>query len=96
MRDNGTRYERNESFIYRSIVNEAVLVPIRQDVADMECIYTLNDLGAFIWERIDHPLSWDELFASIQDTYNVDPSLMAVDLENFIQEMTAIGAINKV
>jgi len=43
VRDNGTRYERNESFIYRSIVNEAVLVPIHQDVADMECIYTLND-----------------------------------------------------
>ena len=96
MTDNGTRYERNESFIYRSIVNEAVLVPIHQDVADMECIYTLNDLGAFIWERLDHPVSWDELLVSVQGEYEVNPAVLAADLEHFIQEMTVIGAVRKV
>lgn len=96
MRDNGTRYERNESFIYRSIVNEAVLVPIHQDVADMECIYTLNDLGAFIWKRMEHPLTWDELLVSVQDEYEVDPAVLAADLEQFIQDMTGIGAVRKV
>jgi len=94
--DNGTRYERNQDFIYRSIVNEAVLVPIHQDVADMECIYTLNSLGAFIWERMAQPLTQDELLANIQGEYDVDPSVLVVDLENFIQEMTTIGAIRKV
>jgi len=93
---NGARYERNKDFIYRSIVNEAVLVPIHQDVADMECIYTLNDLGAFIWEQMDQPLTQDELLANIEDQYDVDPAVLAVDLENFIQEMTVIGAIRKV
>jgi len=93
---NGTRYERNKDFIYRSIVNEAVLVPIHQDVADMECIYTLNSLGAFIWERMAQPLTQDELLANIQGEYDVDPSVLVVDLENFIQEMTTIGAIRKV
>jgi len=94
--DNGTRYERNQDFIYRSIVNEAVLVPIHQDVADMECIYTLNDLGAFIWERLVHPISWDELLVSVQGEYEVDPAVLAADLENFFQEMTSIGAVRKV
>ena len=96
MEANGARYERNKDFIYRSIVNEAVLVPIHQDVADMECIYTLNDLGAFIWEQMDQPLTQDELLANIEDQYDVDPAVLAVDLENFIQEMTVIGAIRKV
>jgi len=93
---NGTRYERNKDFIYRSIVNEAVLVPVHQDVADMEYIYTLNDLGAFIWERMSHPLTWDELLVSVQDAYDVDSEVLTADLERFIQEMTAIGAVRKV
>lgn len=93
---NGTLYERNKDFIYRSIVNEAVLVPVHQDVADMEYIYTLNDLGAFIWERMSQPLTWDELLVSVQDTYDVESEVLTADLERFIQEMTAIGAVRKV
>ena len=42
-------YERNSEFIFRRIVDELVLVPVRQDVADMDCIYTTNTMGAFIW-----------------------------------------------
>ncbi len=45
------RYERNPDFIFRKIVDEMVLVPIHQDVADMDCIYTLNSVGASIWEQ---------------------------------------------
>ena len=55
MTDNQVRYERNPNFIYRQIVDEAILVPIHRDVADMECIYTLSEVGALIWQTLDAP-----------------------------------------
>lgn len=89
-------YERNPDFVHRQIVDEAVLVPIHQDVADMECVYTLNELGAFIWEHLDKPGTQAELQAAMLDEYEVSPDVLMADLERFLGELTAIGALRKV
>jgi hypothetical protein len=90
------QYERNPDFIYRKIVNEAVLVPIHQDLADMDCLYTLNGVGAFVWERLEGPSTQAELQAAVLDEYAADPAVLIADLQRFINEMTSIGAVRKV
>jgi len=89
-------YEKNPDFIYRKIVDEAILVPIHQDVADMDCIYTLNGIGAFIWEHLDQPSTQTELKAQVMSEYDADPEVLVADLERFLSEMTALGAIRRV
>jgi hypothetical protein len=91
-----TRYARNPDFIYRKIVDEAVLVPIHKDVADMECIYTLNELGAFIWERLEEPTTQGELQAVVLEAYDAETQALVADLTRFLEEMTGIGAVRKV
>ena len=90
-----TRYWRNPSFIYRRIVDELILVPIHQDVADMDCIYTMNPVGAFIWEQLEQPLTRAELHTALMDSYEADAATVAGDLERFLSEMTAIGAVRE-
>lgn len=90
------RYERNPDFIFRKIVDEAVLVPIRQDVADMDCIYTLNGVGASIWRRLEGPAAVSELLAALEAEYDAEPAVIAADLEAFLGEMAAIGAVREV
>jgi len=87
------RYSRNLDFIFRKIVDEYILVPIHQNVADMECIYTLNPVGAFIWQQLETASSMDELQAAMMDEYDADPDVVKSDLENFLEEMASIGAI---
>ena len=89
-------YKRNPDFIFRKIVDEAVLVPIHQDVADMDSIYTLNDVAAFIWERLAQPAVQAELQAALLDEYAAAPEVLVVDLERFLSEMVEIGALQKV
>lgn len=91
-----THFERNPNYIFRKIVDELVLVPIHQDVANMDCIYTLNDVGAFVWEQLDKPTTQADLQTAMLDEYSADPELLMADLEKFLSEMTAIGAIRKV
>jgi len=90
------RYARNPDYIYRKIVEEVVLVPIRQDVAEMDCIYTLNTVGAFIWERLASPATRAELEGALLEEYDVGPEVAAADLQEFLREMTEIGAVHEV
>jgi hypothetical protein len=90
------RYERNPDFIFRKIVDEAVLVPIHRDVADMECIYTLSEVGALIWQELDAPATEAELQKAILDQYEASPEAVAVDLDRFLRGMVEIGAIRRV
>ena len=96
MEQQEARYERNPEFIFRRIVDESVLVPIHQDVADMDCIYTLNEVGAFIWERLDGRVTPSDLRTALLAEYAADPDVLTADLESFLGEMLAIGAIRKV
>lgn len=95
MTDSDVRYERNPDFIYRRIVDEAVLVPIHRDVADMECIYTLNEVGALIWQRLAAPATEAQLQEAILAEYDAEPADVAADLAAFLTGMASIGAIRQ-
>ncbi len=88
-------YQRNPAFIFRKIVDETVLVPIHNDVADMQCIYTLSELGAFIWDLLENPTSFADLQAKIIASYDAEAEVIAADLEVFLQEMVSIGAVGE-
>lgn len=90
------RYERNPDYIFRRIADEAVLVPIHQQVADMEAIYTLNDVGAFVWARLEAPSTLAELKKVILEEYAADLEAVAVDLDRFLRGMVDIDAIRRV
>lgn len=90
------RYIRNPDFIFRKIVEEMVLVPIHQDIADMDCIYTLNEIGAFIWEKLVDEHTQAELEQFILDEYDIELQTARHDLEVFFEEMIKISAVKVV
>lgn len=86
---------RNPNFIFRKIIDEMVLIPIKQDVADLNAIFTLNYLGAFIWEKLGEPCTRAQLEEAILAEYDADIQTVKEDLEVFLNEMAEIGAINE-
>ena len=93
MSDREARYSRNPDFIFRKIVEELVLVPIHQDVASMECIYALNEVGAFVWGCLENPATRAELQLALREEYDVEAEVLTTDLERFLGEMVEIGAV---
>lgn len=88
-----TKYKRNPDFIFRSIADEMVLVPVRSNTANLNDIFTLNGVGAFIWQQLEKPAAMPELQQALETEYEVDPELLAQDLAEFLEEMVSIGAI---
>ena len=90
------RYQRNEDFIFRKIVEEIILVPIKQNVAEMEAVFTLNEVGAFLWEQLGQPLSLSELHNAVLNEFEADPASVLEDIEAFLKEAETFGAVKEV
>ena len=78
-------YKKSESIVSRRIGDEYILVPIRQDVGDLESIYTLNETGALIWELIDGKIQVKEIKEKIVEEFEVDPEQAEQDLKEHLQ-----------
>jgi hypothetical protein len=86
-------YKKSESIVSRRIGDEYILVPIRQDVGDLESIYTLNETGALIWELIDGKSKVSEIKESLLDAFEVEPEEAEKDLIEHLQQLEGIKAI---
>ena len=87
------RYQRNEHFVYRKIENETLLVPIKDNVGDMSCIYNLNEVGAFIWEHLDGEKTLSDILNMVTDEFDVTTEDAEIDLHDYISDLNEIGAI---
>ena len=86
-------YKRNENFVFRQIENETILVPIKDNVGDMNCIYNLNEVGAFIWQNIKCKNSVVDFKNMILSEFEVTESQAEADLDEFVKNLNEIEAI---
>lgn len=93
MQNNNGRLMRNPDFVFRKVIEETILVPVHMNVAEMDCIYTLNEIGAFIWEKLETPLTFTQLQQCLFDEYDVPAEVLEADLQAFLDELLSIGAV---
>lgn len=90
------RYRRTEEFVGRAIAGETVLVPIRQQIGDLESIYTLNEVATLIWERLAGPATVAEIAAALEEAFAGDPAEIRRDLEEFLGQLLSLRAIQSI
>jgi len=78
---------RSPSIVTRKTGNEYVLVPITNNIADMNSVYTLNDTGAFIWEQINGIRNVEEIISVLTAEYEIDKKNAEADVFSFIDNM---------
>jgi hypothetical protein len=84
-----TILSHSKSIVTTRTGNEYVLVPIANNIADMNSMYTLNETGAFIWERIDGEKSVEDIINEMMNEYEVDYTTASNDVFSFIDEMSS-------
>lgn len=88
-------YKKSDSIVSRKIADEFILVPIRQDAGDLGGIYTLNEVGARIWELIDGKVKVKEIKDRIIEEYEVSPEEAERDIVEHLQRLEKIKAIGE-
>lgn len=77
----------SSSVVTRKTGNEYVLVPVTDNIADMDSVYTLNETGAFIWEQIDGKRDLESLIELLVSEYDTETETAKSDLLDFINKM---------
>jgi hypothetical protein len=85
---------RNDNFVFRRIEGETILVPIRSNVTDLDCIYSLNPVGAWVWEHLDGTTDLKTLQELLTREYAVSDKEAEADLLAFIADMQTISAVD--
>jgi hypothetical protein len=90
------RFIKDPSMVFRKIADECLLVPIRQNVADMESIYVLNEVGGRIWELVDGQKTVQGIRDVIVSEFDVSPQQAEADVREFVQKLSDIGGVKTV
>lgn len=77
----------SSSVVTRKTGNEYVLVPVTNNIADMDSVYTLNETGAFIWEQIDGKRSVHEIINELTNEFEIDDDTATEDVLLFLENM---------
>ena len=78
---------RSPSVVTRKTGKEYVLVPVANNIADMNSVYTLNETGAFIWEQIDGKRNIEDIIGLVTQEYDIDEDSASKDVFDFIGNM---------
>ncbi len=89
-------YQKSPDIVSRKIADEVILVPIRQNVGDLESIYTLNEVAVRIWELIDGERKMGEIKDTIVEEFAVSLEEAEKDLRELLQKLEEIEGIKKV
>lgn len=87
---------RNSATVSRVIAGETLVVPICAGIGDMEAVYTFNGLGGQLWHLLEKSHTEEDLIAWVTQNYYVGPDVAAVDIQNFLADLTEIGLVEQV
>jgi hypothetical protein len=86
-------YAKNPNVVTRKVAGEMVLVPISQGVNDLNEIYTMDKVGARIWELLDGMVTVEHIRNTITTQYKVTPAQAEADILEFLAELEKVSAV---
>jgi len=87
-------FKKKADFVTREIAGETIIVPIRNNVGDLNAIYTLNELGTQIWQYIDGQTKVCKLIDKICSSYEVEAGQAEQDTMAFLEQLREAGLIH--
>jgi len=82
-----------KDLVTRDVAGEKIIVPIKGHVGDLEGVFTLNEVGAMIWQLIDGRTKALELAEAVRKEYDVDAAEAEKDVVDFLRSLEDAGLI---
>lgn len=79
-----------EGFLLRTVAGQTVVLPTGDEL-DLNMMITLNDTGAFLWERLTEETSEDALVQALLGEYDVDEATARTAVANFAAKLSENG-----
>lgn len=80
-------FKKNENVVTRVVAGEAILVPISGNIANMQHIFSLNEVGECIWENIDGERDLSQVADLIVKEFEIEVDVAQKDCLEFVQSL---------
>ncbi len=80
-------------FELKEIAGSFVVFPVGQKAIDFNGMLTLNETGAFLWQKLKDGADKEALLDAICAEYAIDKDTASADIDAFLQKLTDIGCL---
>ena len=75
----------SKDFIIKKIMDDYIVVPTGKEMVDFNAMITLNETGAFLWERLQEEKTENELVEELCAQYDVSSDVAKQDIADFLK-----------
>jgi Coenzyme PQQ synthesis protein D (PqqD) len=87
------RFRPSPDVVFRNVGEEAVLVPLRQNVGNLDWVYTLSPVAARVWQLLDGERPLPDIVAAICDEFEVEPHEAEGDVAELVTSLREAGLV---
>ena len=82
-------------FVLRKVVDEQILMPVGDNIGQFNGTVLMNDVSAFVWEKLQKPVTKEELLQAVLSEFEVDEETASRDLDELLEKFTGLGIIEE-
>lgn len=82
-------------FVMRFVVDEYILMPTNDNIDRFNGSVVLNEVSAFVWERLQQDTTREELLEALLNEYDVSRETARKDLDAMIARLREYGLIEE-
>ena len=82
-------------FVLRDVVGEKILMPVGENITKFNGTVLLNTVSAFVWEKMQEPVSKEELLQAVLDKFEVDEETASHDLDKLLEAFAELGILEE-
>ena len=76
-----------DGFVLRQVAGQTVVLPA-DSALDLNMMITLNETGAFLWERLQNDTDEAALVAALLEEYDVDEETAKQSVQAFVKKLS--------
>ncbi|MBE5958548.1 MAG: PqqD family protein [Lachnospiraceae bacterium] len=82
-----------EGYLLREVAGSKVVLPIGQATLDFNGMATLNETGAFLFEKMKEEITEEELVKALLNEYDIDEDTAKNDVNLFVEKIKGAGIL---
>ena len=82
-----------KELVKRDVAGDIILVPVGKTVYDSNGLFVLNELGEFLWDRLETADSEEALLRAVLEEYEVTEEIAREDIRKFLARLRELGIL---
>lgn len=88
-----TDMKAKPEFVLRHVVDEYILMPTGDNISKFNGTILLNEVSALVWEKLQNPISKEDLLNAVLEEYEVEKAAASEDLDDLLGTLRQYGVI---